>query len=137
MAIIDIKTPTKDELKYAGLLIVTVFFIIGGIVYWQTGSHSTLLLILGTGAVIGVLYYMIPVSRMFIYYGWMKLISPVGLVMSHVIFAITYFLVLTPTGLLMRLLRYDPLTRRLKPDAESYWIQHRTGENPVRYFNQY
>jgi len=137
MAIIDIKTPTKSELKYAGLLIAAVFFIVGGIVYWQTGSHRTPLAIGIIGAAIGVFYYMIPGSRMLIYYGWMKLISPIGWVMSHVIFAITYFLVLTPTGLLMRLLKYDPLTLRLKPDSESYWVKHRTGKNPARYFNQY
>lgn len=137
MAIIDIKTPTKSELRYAGLLIAAVFFIVGGIVYWQTGSHRAPLTIGSIGAAIAVFYYIIPGSRLFIYYGWMKLVSPIGWVVSHVIFAITYFLVLTPTGLFMRLLRYDPLTRRLEPDSESYWVKHRSGKTSARYFNQY
>ena len=137
MTMIEIKTPTEGELKYAGLLIAAVFCIAGGIIYWRTGSQVTPLVILGIGAVISIFYYLIPASRIFIYYGWMKLVSPIGWVVSHVIFAVTYYLVLTPIGLLMRLFKYDPMARRLESDVPSYWTRHSTSKNHERYFNQY
>jgi hypothetical protein len=137
MAMIEIKTPTDGELKYAGLMITAVFFVVGGVVYWRTGLQSAAFIILGIGAFISLFYYLIPASHLFIYYGWMKLVSPIGWLVSHAIFAVTYFLILTPIGLLMRLFRYDPMTRRLESDAKSYWTRHSTGKNHERYFNQY
>ena len=137
MAMIDIKTPNEGDLKYAGLLITAVFFIIGGIIYWRTGVQTVPLVLAGIGLFVGAFYYMIPGSRLYIYFGWMKLITPVGWVVSHVIFATTYFLVITPIGLLMRLFRYDPMSRRLLKDEKSYWNRHSTRKNSERYFNQY
>jgi hypothetical protein len=61
---------------------------------------------------------------------------PVGFAVSHVVLAFVFFLVLTPIGLAMRVLGYDPLARRLDPAARSYW-KSRDGTRPVEsYFDQ-
>lgn len=52
--------------------------------------------------------------------GLHRLVSPVAL-------ALLFFLVVTPTGLILRLLGKDPLRLKREPDAPSYWIR-RTGE---------
>ena len=44
-----------------------------------------------------------------------KIVSPIAL-------GILFFLVVTPTGLLMRLLGKDPLRLRFDRSADSYWI---------------
>jgi hypothetical protein len=61
---------------------------------------------------------------------------PIGFVVSHVVLAIIYYLVFTPIGLLMRLLRHDPLSRRFDAKAPSYW-KPRPAQKPVSsYFRQ-
>ena len=40
-------------------------------------------------------------------------------------------------GLLVRLFGYDPMQRKLEPEAKTYWLEHRTGGNPSSYFRQF
>jgi hypothetical protein len=62
---------------------------------------------------------------------------PVGFVMSHVLLALVFYLVLTPVALVMRLLGRDTLSRRFEPEAESYWQPAETPTDPKRYFRQF
>jgi hypothetical protein len=61
---------------------------------------------------------------------------PVGFVVSYVVLAIVYFVVLTPIGLAMRLLGHDPLSRKFDPAAKSYWIPRDKAKTVESYFNQ-
>ena len=56
--------------------------------------------------------------------------------MPYVVLAIVYFLALTPIGLTMRLFRHDPLSRRLDPQAKSYWKPRSAAKSAEDYFNQ-
>ena len=55
-----------------------------------------------------------------------RLWTRAGLLLHHVvnsiILALLFFLVVTPTGLVMRLLGKDSLRLRFQPEAKSYWI---------------
>lgn len=57
-------------------------------------------------------------------HAWTSFGHAVGHVMSYPIFAALYYLVLTPTALLVRLFSGDPLKRRA-PRAESYWVDRK------------
>jgi hypothetical protein len=39
------------------------------------------------------------------------------------VMGLLFYLTVTPTGLLMRLFRKDPLRLRFDPEAKSYWIE--------------
>lgn len=54
---------------------------------------------------------------------WMKFAFYMGIVMSYVLLTITYYVVITPVGLLMRLFGNDPMKRKIDPQAKSYWIK--------------
>lgn len=62
---------------------------------------------------------------------------PVGLVVSFLILAAVYYLVLTPTGLVMRPVGYDPMHRRFDAQAGSYWSPRQSPRDPGRYFRQF
>ena len=51
---------------------------------------------------------------------WMKLAEAMSFVMTHIILAVVFFLVVLPIGFIKRLFGWDPLGRRAKP-AASYW----------------
>lgn len=53
---------------------------------------------------------------------WTKLGSLLGAVVSPIVMALLFFLVVTPVGLLMRLTGTDPLRRRGPRQGDSYWI---------------
>jgi hypothetical protein len=59
-------------------------------------------------------------------------------VVSPMILGVMYFLVITPTGLLMRVLGKDPLRLRRDRPADSYWIERRPpGPHPETFRNQF
>jgi hypothetical protein len=62
---------------------------------------------------------------------------PIGFVVSFLLLAAFYFLLLTPVGLLFRLIRRDPLRRTFDRSAASYWMLRRPATNKNRYFHQF
>ena len=54
---------------------------------------------------------------------WSKLGILLGAIVSPIIMGIIFFLVVTPTGIIMRLLGKDLLRQKLNKSKKSYWIQ--------------
>jgi len=69
---------------------------------------------------------------------WMKLAGYLGWFMTRVILGLVFLLVITPVGLIMRLLGADPLKLRFDRRAASYWEprtdQDRSPERMERMF---
>ena len=62
---------------------------------------------------------------------------PVGIIVSLLLMALVYYVILTPIGLAMRLAGRDPLHLRFDPQAESYWTRRHRGHDAKRYFRQF
>ena len=62
---------------------------------------------------------------------------PIGFVLSHVLMAAIFFLVMTPIGLCFRLVNRDALGRKLEPDRTSYWRDRGPARDPSSYFKLY
>lgn len=62
---------------------------------------------------------------------------PIGFVMSHVIMAALFFVVLTPVAAVMRIIGRDPLHRRVGPSAASYWSPVERARAKSQYFRQF
>ena len=62
---------------------------------------------------------------------------PIGLVVSLILLAAFYFLLLTPLALVFRLIGRDPLCRKFDAAAESYWVPHKSNDDTERYFHQF
>ncbi|MFQ5847549.1 MAG: SxtJ family membrane protein [Candidatus Methylomirabilales bacterium] len=54
---------------------------------------------------------------------WMRGAHALGEFNTRVLLGLVYYLVITPMGVVMRLLGRDPLDRRLR-DRASYWVAH-------------
>ena len=61
---------------------------------------------------------------------WFRLGLLLSRIVSPVVLAVLFYAVVTPTGLLMRLMGKDPLRLRFDRRAASYWIR-RTPPGPV------
>lgn len=71
------------------------------------------------------------------YYVWMAIGWVMGNIMTRILFAIFYYLLITPMGLIMRLFGRDKLLLRKKPDATTYWQDHRKYDHERDYQRQY
>ncbi len=96
----------------ASLLTLVIWLVTGKILGWLLGVAGALMLI----AVIWPVF-LLPANRM-----WQRFARRLGLVMNHVVLGIFLYLVMTPIGLIMRLLGHDPLQLRRDEDAESYFV---------------
>jgi hypothetical protein len=129
------KNPSGRQLLVFGAAWL-VFLGLLGWESWIRGRHS-----LAGGA--WALAALVPLagmfSRRFLRFAYLAVsyaTYPVGFVVSRVVLALVYYLALTPIGLTMRLFRYDPLSRRFDPKAQSYWIRREGTKPPESYFQQ-
>lgn len=123
---LKIKTPNNQELRNFALTIFVALGIVGALVLWRMGPIG--FIFIAIGAVILLAGLLWAKSLIILYKAWMTLALVLGFIMSHIILALVYYLVLSPIGLFMKILGKDPLTTRLDPKADSYWIRREKKE---------
>ena len=135
---IEIRTdPTPRELRWFGLALLAFFGILGGILRLHLGPNSWSPGLWTAGTLLVALYYAIPPLRRPVFVGWSYLTYPLGWLLSHLVLLGVFYLILTPIGLVRRLVAPDPMQRRFEPDRSSYW-EPRPGPRPAeRYFRQF
>ena len=135
---IDIKlTPSKSERTWFGAMMFVVFAIIGTVVHFKFDRATIAYVAWGLSVLVPAVYYIVPPLQPAIYRGWMLLVFPVGWTVSHLVLVVIYYFAITPLGLVVRMLGYDPMKRRFDRRARTYWVEHRPGGNVWRYFRQY
>jgi len=138
MSLIEIKKDfSRKELLWFGPLFALFVGIVGWILMHRFAGHTAAYVLWAVAAVLIVIYYLIPAIRRPVYLGWMYAVMPIGWVISHVLLTGIYLLLITPIGLLMRLVGYDPMKRRFDRSAETYWIRREPTQDTNQYFKQY
>ena len=138
MSLITInKNPPKKDLTTFGLLLPAFTLILSALFYWRTGSPRAPQYILAVGLTLTALYWLLPPLRRYIYLAFTYAAFPIGFVISHLILAFTYYIVITPIGLLMRLLGRDPMHRDFDRSAPTYWLPRTQSPDPSTYFRQF
>ena len=62
---------------------------------------------------------------------WFKFGMLLGRIIAPIVISLLYFITVTPTGLIMRILRKDILRLKLDRNAKSYWICRDKTNNPM------
>jgi hypothetical protein len=129
------KHPTGRQLLVFGIAWALCFGGLG-LSAWRHGRG-------GLGAAVGILAAAVPlaglVSRPFLrlaYVGLSYATYPIGVAVSYIVLAFTYFVALTPIGLIMRVFGHDPLARKFDPQAATYWVTRPKAKAPETYFKQ-
>jgi hypothetical protein len=138
MGVIEIrKDPSPRELAWFGVLLGVFSCLLGGIAAWRFGAPGAGKALAGAGLGLTAVFFLVRPLRMPIYLCWTYLFFPLGWVLSHLLLAAVYYLVLTPLGLLMRLFAGDPLARKMEPGRTSHWTARPKAPEAGRYFRQY
>ena len=131
------RDPSRRQLNQFGFVwlgFVSVF----GVVAWLKFDNLQLAAGLWIAAVVvPVAGWLAPAFMRLVFVGMSMLAWPIGFVVSHVVLALVYYLVLTPIGLAMRLIGYDPMSRRTVADAASRWVERGPRRDAESYFRQF
>lgn len=111
--------------------------VVGWIVVRRTGSIPAGAAVAGVGLVCGALAFTVPQALRPLWVVLMVVNYPIGWVVTHVVMALIFYLVVTPVGVIMRLSGRDPIERGFDRTAKTYWKPRRTEHDPARYFRQY
>ena len=138
MGMIEVKkTFSRRELLWFGPLFALFIALIGWVL-WQSGVGWDILSVLAIAAgLLIVVYYLVPPLQRPLYRGWMFSVMPIGWIISHLLLIAIYYLLFTPIGIIMKVVGYDPMRRKLEPGQRTYWVKRQKPEDPQRYFKQY
>ena len=113
-------TTTKD-LRQFGLIVGGVFLAIG---LWPVvfRSEDPRLWAMVVGIALMVLGAVVPQSLKQVHFGWMKIGHVLGTINTKIILGGIYYGLVTPMGLVMRLMGKDSMHRALVQDATTYRV---------------
>ena len=112
-------TSKKSDLRKFSIVIGTVLFLIAGLFYWK--EKESFQIFLTTGVVFCLLGIIIPVVLKPIYWAWMIFANILGWVMTRVKLSLLFYTVITPTGVVLRLLGKRFLGTERDESKENYW----------------
>lgn len=93
--------------------------------------------LLALGVLSGLFSLVAPTANKPIFLGLTLLSYPIGFVLSYVIMGFLFYVLITPVGLIFRLIGKDPLNRRFEPQATTYWSDPRPRRGKDSYFRQF
>ncbi|MEZ4330555.1 MAG: SxtJ family membrane protein [Myxococcota bacterium] len=91
----------------------------------------------GLGLLSAIFSLVAPRANKPIFLGLTLLSYPIGFVLSYVIMGFLFYGLITPVGLVFRLIGKDPLHRRFDPQAATYWTDPRPRRGKDSYFRQF
>ena len=131
------RNPNPKELHVFGLLLVGFSLGVGLLLHFRFQAGQTAIAAVAAGWSLACLYFLFPPLRKPIYLGWMYATFPIGWTVSNIVLAVVFYAVLSPIGLVMRLLGRDSMNRRFDRQASTYWSQRHPPESIKRYFQQF
>jgi hypothetical protein len=139
MSLVEINWhPERKQLKSFGKTALIATTIISLLLYlFKSGAIQWALIIFAAGVIIFLNSYIsLKLTRM-IYIVLMVMTLPIGLFVSFMLLSSFYFLLLTPVGILFRLINRDVLGRKFESKMNSYWRKMKAPESTERYYHQF
>ncbi len=130
------KNPSRRDLVSFGLIFLGGMGVAGAWLHFHSQRPDVALGLWSAGGAVFLLSLIPPVGRV-LYILWMGLGLTLGFVMSPIIMAVVYLVVIVPVGLVFKLMRRDTMRRQLDPKASSYWEDYPGSDDPTSYIRQF
>jgi hypothetical protein len=130
-------SPSTRTLRQFGLLGLGFFGLAAGR-QWHAHGPTVAAETLGALAVaLGVVGLLKPCWLRPVFVAWTLAVTPIGWLLSQVLLGLLYYGLLTPLGLVFRLLGRDALGLRRRPGQASYWTAKPSPTDASRYLRQF
>ena len=110
---------SRGEARRFGLLVGATFVVLGALQWWR-GRPSFALVLGAVGAALLLLGVVLPGALVPVRRVWMSMALGISKVTTPIFMGAVYFVVLTPVGVVRRLLGSSPLKPR--PSGASHWV---------------
>jgi hypothetical protein len=127
--------PETKQLRQFAWIALPGFCLFGFMAWRLTGSRELALGLAGFGAGVAVLGSFAPRAVLPLYLALMALAFPIGWAVSELLLRGIFYGILTPLGLVFRVIGRDPLQLR-RPEAASYWAPRPQRKDPLSYYRQ-
>tara|TARA_Y100001935_G_scaffold250594_1_gene250987 strand:- start:934 stop:1347 length:414 start_codon:yes stop_codon:yes gene_type:complete len=109
----------EKEVRIFGITIGIILLVVAGfLLYKEKDSFPSFIYIAGSFISLG---FLIPIVLKPIYLAWMIFAVILGWFMTRIILSLLFFLVVTPTGLLIKMMGKDLLELKKQEVQGSYW----------------
>jgi hypothetical protein len=125
---------TTRRLREFGLGAGGILLVLAIVLRWRGKPAPLVAALLTLSALFLLLGALAPTWLTPVFRGWMAFAGIIGRINTAVILTVTFFLILTPLGLMMKLLKRDPMARQMK--AGSYWRKPRTHSRGNKHFER-
>ncbi len=123
------------QLRKFGLMVGSIFCAIG---LWPAiiRNENPRLWALAIGVALLIPSLIMPRSLGPVYRVWMTAGEALGWINTRILLGVVFYGIITPMGLIMRLLGHDPMRREYEPGVESYRVvkRSRSGAHMTRQF---
>ncbi|MBL7197968.1 MAG: hypothetical protein ISS47_07700 [Candidatus Omnitrophica bacterium] len=124
------KPPTKKQLNVFVFGLTLILFLFSWKSYRANNSKVSFILI-GLVFVLLIIYLTKKDFVLKFYQVWMRCVSVIGMVITGILMIIIFYLLFTPVGLFLRLIRKDILNLKSDTRLKTYWI-----DKPKRAFEK-
>jgi hypothetical protein len=128
--------PDARELRRFAVAMLIGFSLLGLFSVWRAGEVTTASIVLwGIGVFLAVAAFVPRLGRL-AYLGVYLPTSVIGYVVSQVILTLMFFLVITPLGIILRLMRKDVLQQRRRRQ-KTHWTLVKSSRTDDSYYRQF
>ncbi len=124
----------RKNLREFGIIFCIVGIVLAAISFYKNGFLTSASLILFAAALAFLASGLFTPNILKPFHKvWMSLAVIMGYILSHVVLLIAFFLVITPMGLLLRLIRKDILDLKLNKSDATFWKDYENVPDKGRY----
>jgi len=125
----DIPKLGREGLRDFGLLTGTIIVVLFGLLIPIVRGHALPVLPWSIALPLWALALAAPMSLAPVYQVWMRVGLVLGWINTRLILGIIFYLVVMPSGLLMRLFQGDPMQRKFEPQRQTYRVTSNVRSN--------
>jgi hypothetical protein len=125
---------SPGEARRFGLVVGAAFLMLGVIVWWRDRPLAGQVLG-GIGGALIVVGIILPTALVPVHRAWMGLAILISKVTTPILLGIIYFGIITPTGLIRRMLGHDAV--RSKATRSTFWVPRKAGREQPEMTHQF
>ena len=124
-------TDTREIRKFGAIALV-FFGALSGLGFWRQNVIAAI--VFGVLCLLGLGFLLLPAPLAPLYRGWLRVAHVIGTVMTALILTLAYYLVITPSGLVKRIISGSPIPWAPDKSAPSYWVPRSEPAQPRERF---
>lgn len=128
--------PDARELRRFAIAMLIGFSLLGLLAAWRAGGVSTTSIVLWSVGIFLAVAAFVPKLGRIAYLGVYLPTSIIGYVVSNVILTLMFFLVITPLGIILRLMGKDFLQQR-RQKQKTQWMPVKGAKSEDSYYRQF